>query len=487
MAAPKPGGFKMSLGGLKAKPGLKAALLQKDAKRPRLALGDDEPDDTNKQQEISGWDAAEGGALDASGKTEQKKGPLVIPVLPNRNWRENAQRKQHARGAPQQPQAQDGDTVEKMEETKVQYGLNIVKKKEELQAALPVESGEAMDTDEKDGLTEEQRLEKKALDALLSGKSADDEHVIPIQTEEEAFHNDLRDAPEAPTLEAYEATPIEGFGAALLRGMGWKDGEAIGRNGIVAKPKEVKRRPALLGIGAKEEAAVGIELGAWGNKGKGKGKQNAPIYNPVTLRNKHTGETITEEELKAKLESQDMVQEEKPQKVKSRYDDEEEDERRRERRHEKRDDRDRRRGDDDDDYDSERRREKDRRDERRRDRDSDYYHDSDRRRDKRREKDRDDDYDSERRSSKREDRDRRYRSRSPDDRRDKKRDRDRFRSRSRDSEDRRDKRRERDRDRDRDRRERSRSRDSEERRKRRRDREEGYSDERGERKRSYRK
>jgi hypothetical protein len=457
MAAPKPGGFKMSLGALKAKPGLKAPHAQKDAKKPRLLLGDDEPDDSNKQQEITGWDAAEGGALDAGGKKE-KEGPRIIPALPNRDWRAEARRKQLAK-APHQ-QAQNATVDEKqMEEPKVQYGLTIIKKDEPQEdGAAEAEAPEPMEV-EKDNLTEEQRLEKKALDALINGKSTDDDLVIPVQTEEEAFLNDLHNAPDAPTLEAYEATPIEGFGAALLRGMGWKDGEAIGKNGAAAKPKEVKRRPALLGIGAKEEAATGIELGEWGGgKGKGKGKKVAQSYNPVTLRNKHTGEMITEEELKAKLEQQDMVQDEKPSKSKSKYDDNSEGERRRE----KQRDRDRRR---DDDYDSELKKDKDRR------RDKDDNYDSDRRRDRRKV----DDYDSERRKDKHRDRGRddsehkrdkrRKRSRSLDERKEKHRDRYRSRSRSRDSK------------RKSDRRERSRSRDSG---KRRRERE--YDDEREDRK-----
>jgi hypothetical protein len=449
MAAPKPGGFKMSLGGLKAKGGLKASPAQKDAKKPRLLLGDDEPDDSNKQQEITGWDAAEGGALDANGKKE-KEGPRIIPALPNRDWRAEARRKQLAK-APHQ-QAQTGAVDEKqMEEPKVHYGLTIIKKDEPQEnAAAEADAPEP----EKDNLTEEQRLEKKALDALINGKSTDNDLVIPVQTEEEAFLNDLHNAPEAPTLEAYEATPIEGFGAALLRGMGWKDGESIGKNGATAaKPKEVKRRPALLGIGAKEEAAVGIELGGRGG-GKGKGKKVAQSYNPVTLRNKKTGEMISEEELRTKLEMQDMVQDEKPSKGSSKYDDDSEDERRREKRGERRDDR---------EYDSERRRDKERR------RNKDDYYDSDRRRDRRK----DSDHESERRKDRHRDRSRddrrRDRTRSPNDRKDKPRDRYRSRSRSRDSK------------RKSDRRERSRSRDDEERRKRRR-REREYDDEREDRK-----
>lgn len=463
----------MSLGGLKCKVGPKASPASKDAKRPRLALGDDEEDDSNKQQEISGWDAAEGGAVDIAGKKE-KEGPRVIPALPNRDWRNDARRKQLAK-APH-TQAQNGDVAKLEEPPQVQYGLTISKKDDTSadgaeQVAEPAESAEPME-DVKTSLTEEQQLEKKAMELLISGKT-DDDRVIPLQSEEEAFRDEVRNAPDAPTLDSYEATPIEGFGAALLRGMGWKDGDAVSKGSPAQKPKEVKRRAALLGIGAKDEAATGVELGDF--KGaRGKGKKAAPAYNPVALRNKVTGEIITEDELKAKLEQQDMVQDEQPKKARRRHSDHEsEDERRRDRRSDKKDDRprDRRR---DDDYDSEPRRDRDRKDDRRREKD-DYY-DSDRRRDKRKDKYRDDDYDSERRSKRRDREDdydskrrsdkRRDRSRSPDyDKREKKRDR--YRSRSRDSR------------RDRDRRDRSRSYDD------RRSRKKDYDGEQDDRKRRH--
>ncbi|KAH7072990.1 DExH-box splicing factor binding site-domain-containing protein [Paraphoma chrysanthemicola] len=472
MAAPKEGGFKMSLGGLKGKMGLKASPAQKEVKRPRLALGDDEEDDSNKKQEIAGWDASEGGAIDIGGKKE-KEGPRIIPTLPNRNWRDDARRKKLAK-APHTKE-QNAEFTE-AEGPKIQYGLTILSKDD------PQENGaeeqpvpvEPMD-DVKDNLTEEQRLEKKAMDALINGKATDDDRVIPAVSEEDILRNDLREAPDAPTLEAYEATPIEGFGAALLRGMGWKDGDATGSS-APGKPKEFKRRPALLGIGAKEEAATGVEIGDF--KSRGKGKKLAQGYNPVALRNKITGEIITEDQLKAKLEQQDLVPDEKPAKQRQKHsDDEEEDGKRRERRREKKDDRRR-----DDEYDSERR---SRKDDRRREKDE--YYDSDRRRDKRKDKYRDDEYDSERRRDRRRDKyddydserrrekrkngDRRDRTRSPeDDRLDKKRDR--YRSRSRDSK------------RDRDRRDRSR--DSDDRRKRRKEKEYDYDDGRDDKKRRQR-
>jgi hypothetical protein len=448
MAAPKPGGFKMSLGSLKGKAGLKASPAQKDAKRPRLALGDDEEDDSSKKQEISGWDAAEGGAVDVGG-VKEKEAPRVIPVLPNRDWRGDSQRKQLAKAPHTQVKAEVVD--EQAARPKMEFGLTILKKEEQPENGTEeaVTPGEPME-DVKDNLTEEQRLDKRAIDALINGKSTDDELVIPLQSEEEALLNDIRDAPEAPDLDAYEATPIEGYGAALLRGMGWKDSDASG-TGAPAKPKEFKRRAALLGIGAKEEAATGVELGDF-KGGRAKGKKPAPSYNPVVRRNKVTGELLTEEELKTKLEQQDMVPDQKP-KERRKHSDDDEDDRKKDKRSSGRD-RDRKR---EYEYDSERRdkeRRRDKDDKRDHDKRSDKYrddeYDSTRSRDKRR----DDDYDSERRRERR-----RERSRSPAD---KKRERYRSRSRSRDRRDRRD-----------------RSRDDGDRRKRGRE----YEDERGEGKR----
>jgi hypothetical protein len=68
-----------------------------------------------------------------------------------------------------------------MEEPKVQYGLTIIKK-DESQEIGAAEAGapEPMEM-KQDNLTEEQRLEKKALDALISGKSTDNDLVIPVQ------------------------------------------------------------------------------------------------------------------------------------------------------------------------------------------------------------------------------------------------------------------------------------------------------------------
>jgi hypothetical protein len=452
------GGFKMSLGGLKAKPGLKGAGLKNGSgangvKPKKALLGDDEPDDTPQAQQIAAFDAAQGGAIDINGPAE-KKGPLVIPSLPNRNWRDEARkRKAQLDKAPHTKQTQD--VVMDEPETEVVYGLTVPtapgsgpeSREAPAEAMETVNDNAGVDKDGDADMTDAQRLEAAALEHLLTGKTNDTQRVVPAITDEQALANDLLDAPDEPSLDAYEATPIEGFGLAMLRGMGWKDSDGESRSNKPSRtaPKEVKKRPALLGIGAKETGKE-VELGEFNSKARPKkGQKDAPTgYNPVTLRNKKTGEVISEEELKRKLESQEMVGEEQGREKESRrHDDEDESDRKRSRRDDR--DRERRR---DDDYDSERRRDRDRKDDRRRDK---YDDDSDRRREKRRD-----------RSS---DRSRRDRSRSPrDDKR-----RDRYRSRSRDSKDRRS------------RRDRSRSRDNEDRRRRRKERD--HDDERDERRR----
>ncbi|XP_055333848.1 G-patch domain and KOW motifs-containing protein-like [Paramacrobiotus metropolitanus] len=56
---------------------------------------------------------------------------------------------------------------------------------------------------------------------------------------------------EESSLEDYDRIPVEAYGMAMLRGMGWKADEGIGlRNKQVTKPVEVLLRPRGLGLGA---------------------------------------------------------------------------------------------------------------------------------------------------------------------------------------------------------------------------------------------
>lgn len=134
-------------------------------------------------------------------------------------------------------------------------------------------------------------LEKQAIDEILkdtqrfkeevSEKENGSNLVIPVMIQNkipDGFETDdkvdvsLR--AEEATLEDYDQVPIEDYGLAMIKGMGWKPTEGIGAtNKKVVKPLETTLRPKGLGLGAgvksnsdtkstKEEVGS-IELGAY--------------------------------------------------------------------------------------------------------------------------------------------------------------------------------------------------------------------------------
>ncbi|XP_029011686.1 G-patch domain and KOW motifs-containing protein [Betta splendens] len=69
---------------------------------------------------------------------------------------------------------------------------------------------------------------------------------------------DLR--PESSTEADYENVPVEAYGLAMLKGMGWKKGEGIGRTFKQdVKPIEHQLRPKGLGLGADRSAIKDLE------------------------------------------------------------------------------------------------------------------------------------------------------------------------------------------------------------------------------------
>ena len=164
-------------------------------------------------------------------------------------------------------------------------------------------------------------VDEEALDALLGqglkgstlilpAIAANDEEAIMQNrrsgvNEDDSFRSDVASRPDSASFDEYAAVPIEEFGAALLRGMGWKEGDAVGkRKNQKVAARVVERRPALLGIGAQEVPGGVEELGAWGKTTTNGKRKVEKAYTPVLLRNTRTGEILTEEELEAKQEAQ---------------------------------------------------------------------------------------------------------------------------------------------------------------------------------------
>lgn len=324
--SPKP--FSISLPIYKAKPSPSVNLKTLNPKkRPYSTLADSDSDNegTNRgPQLVSSFDHSAGGAIGIGG-VEKPKAPLVIRGQKNRDWRQEIRRSKGKNILPAEEQAaRAGTSLEAKEaegaETPKAFGLTFMKREVrdqdgnvamgDLQAAqmdpdfrkLRSADEEAMEALMGDG-SKKSTLVLPALDADGENGDSRKETATGAGNEDDLFKSDVASRPDMASLDDYAAVPVEEFGAALLRGMGWKEGDVVGkRKDQIIKHRVVERRPALLGIGAKEIPGS-EELGAWGKAAKGKKKADK-TYNPVLLRNSKTGEMLTEEELEAKKENQ---------------------------------------------------------------------------------------------------------------------------------------------------------------------------------------
>lgn len=97
------------------------------------------------------------------------------------------------------------------------------------------------------GLTLMERVER----VESEGEAEAPRRMSLKELEDQKLREDLTNLPEEATLDQYEELPVEEFGEALLRGMGWEKGKPIGRNSkTIVEPVEYTRRQGTLGLGA---------------------------------------------------------------------------------------------------------------------------------------------------------------------------------------------------------------------------------------------
>ncbi|RGP71504.1 pre-mrna-splicing factor spp2 [Fusarium longipes] len=242
-------------------------------KRPRPhALGggsdseDDQDDHRGRHEKITGF-GAEGAETERKAKDPRtEKKDYVIARQANRDWRSEAKAQRKGKNLlPEEARAQqDGTTVETEpadQDKGLKWGLTIKEKAMNDEKDVNESPRDEMAPNQDDNDKEpppKRSADDEAIDALL-GKREEEEKIIH-PTEEDAYRRDIQETGEASTLDDYEAMPVEEFGAALLRGMGW-DGKPRGT------VKEVKRRPNRLGLGAKELKGE-EDLGGWNQHGK---------------------------------------------------------------------------------------------------------------------------------------------------------------------------------------------------------------------------
>ena len=263
----------------------------------------------------------------------------MIQGLKNRDWREESRRKRGKKNLlPKEVQqarqlANGGGSVNggsgdaERDEVGTAAGLSFVLKTED---EPDVDGDVGMTEGPVNVEMEEQKIktaDEEAMEALMGDGTKKSTLVVPavvkaeddmddeVRTgragfnEDDHFRSDVASRPDMASLDDYARVPVEEFGLGMLRGMGWKEGEVVGkRKEQVSRARVVERRPALLGIGAKEvPGGVDDELGAWGKVARGKKKVDK-TYNPVMLKNSKTGEMLTEEELQAKKTEQNKAE-----------------------------------------------------------------------------------------------------------------------------------------------------------------------------------
>ena len=230
----------------------------------------------------------------------EKKGkkPLVIPPLKNKDWRELARKRrngsQYVFPSAAPVTGKDGSvgglgTKDTINSGPVLSGLQVKQKTISVVERVNI----VEDAQDVKMEIEEETEDQKALRAILAETNGETHDglvidIIPTPiSEADALKQDVDELPDAATLDDYARVPVSQFGAALLRGMGWKEGTSASRKpgkGLI-EPYLPSARPALLGIGAKEQ-----EVYDDGSKKGGKSKRPDRRYVPI-VKQERSGDT----------------------------------------------------------------------------------------------------------------------------------------------------------------------------------------------------
>ncbi|KAM5145378.1 G-patch domain and KOW motifs-containing protein [Mantella aurantiaca] len=211
MAAPGPAQAPISFGfSRSARPKLSGLVSQETRK------------EEEKKEYLVG---AEGKELLSANPAPVSK-PLVIPLIQKNRWTVQSKNKERSENGV--PQAEEEDTV--------------------LSQAVQELIAESRKSEQNDSGVDQ----TLSIPLLMQNR-------VPTGFEDgDKVNVDLR--PESAEAADYETVPVEQYGMAMLRGMGWKEGEGIGKTFKQdIKPLEQKLRPKGLGLGADRSALQDLE------------------------------------------------------------------------------------------------------------------------------------------------------------------------------------------------------------------------------------
>ena len=169
-------------------------------------------------------------AIKGSIKPKEKKGPLVIPMVTNSDWR---------------TKLSNGESKSSNGSVDTSTLVSTENKEKSLldEAARELLEQAAKENKDWNERSEDGRPRLEAIPSILTTGGR-----VPGQEDD---LEDVSSRAEVSTMEDYDNVPIEQFGMAMLRGMGFKEGEGIGGFKKEVVPIfDPQVRPKGLGLGA---------------------------------------------------------------------------------------------------------------------------------------------------------------------------------------------------------------------------------------------
>ncbi|XP_024869687.1 G-patch domain and KOW motifs-containing protein [Temnothorax curvispinosus] len=183
-------------------------------------------------------------AIKVIGKEEKKEEPLIIPLLESNTWHNRIVSKIDASKS---KTSKDVIQNVKVKEESKEVSNGVLTSRNKAVSSSNVQIKTDVSTESKTTLTLDEQAAKEIIEDLKSTEKNQDE-LCDI-TLSLVKGQDLKGAEES-TLEDYEKVPPSIFGSAMLRGMGWKPGEGIGKNPKLVTPTVPELRPIGMGLGA---------------------------------------------------------------------------------------------------------------------------------------------------------------------------------------------------------------------------------------------
>nr|XP_050852470.1 G-patch domain and KOW motifs-containing protein-like isoform X1 [Vespula vulgaris] len=202
---------------------------------------------SQEQKKVDYIECLDDKGIKVIGEEEKKDEPLVIPLLGSEMWHDRIINKIDADIF--EPKPVPNEEVKLKNDIKQEQSNEIANGN-----ATPIHTDippMIIKTEPADSTTTKTTLEEQAAKEIIedlksTGKKEDSKVLtLPVTEEEKALRGQ-----EESTLEDYERIPIDAFGLAMLRGMGWQPGRGIGKNEKVVSTVIPELRPKGMGLGA---------------------------------------------------------------------------------------------------------------------------------------------------------------------------------------------------------------------------------------------